>query len=402
MTTNRQADRLVPKGQVSRSRHQPRLTVAADALDAAPRFRRSGAASGAVLLALAATVGCATAPPPAAEPAPAPPAAETRFVDAGWVCGPATRKLAWSELGVPKGAMPVDLALGPDAVWVLFEPTFLLRAARAAGADDEPLFISPPQEGETWSAVDVDPADGSVWLARRDAYEALQVVDGGARRVRLERVTGDGGLVELVVGGETLHTTPFCADHALWSFDRQGGGLKASFEAPAGEGLEVDNTRFINMANACPRVHLARDAGGRLTAFDPFDVRLHRLGEDGWEEAGGPFDLQPPSRYTDVSTLRQERVGPEQAGRYLPDVVRGLTFLAGRPVLIGSPVMSDRGGNRVGMEGTVLYRLEDDVLVPAFERCDGDVLLDLESDATGHAAATERSLIVGAATGGQR
>jgi hypothetical protein len=273
--------------------------------------------------------------------------------------------------------------------------------ARAAGAGDEPTFTSPALEGETWSAVDIDPSDGSVWLARRDAYEALQLVEGGARRVRLDRVTGEGGLVELVAAGEALHTTPFCADHALWTFDRQGGGLRAGFAAPSGEGLEVDDTRSINMANACPRVHLARDAEGRVTAFDPFDVRLHRFADDGWQAVGGPFDLEPPRRYTDVSTLREERVGPEQAARYLPDVVRGLTYLGGRPVLVGGPVLVDLEGNRTSVEGTVLYRLEDDVLVPAFERCDGDVLLDLESDATGHAAVTERALIIGPAAGGR-
>lgn len=362
-----------------------------------PRLRRAGAA--AFLLALAGTVGCASAPPATA---PAEPAAEPVIPDAAWVCGPGARTLAWSELGVPERARPIDLALGPDAVWVLFEPTFLLRVPRAAGSGDAPTFTSPAQEGETWSAIDVDPSDGSVWLARRDAYEALQVVDGGARRVRLERVTGEGGLVELVVAGDALHTTPFCADHALWTFDRQGGGLRAGFAAPEGEGLEVDDTRFINMGNACPRVHLARDAEGRVTAFDPFDVRLHRLAGDGWEAIGGPFDLQPPSRYTDTSTLRQERVGPDQAGRYLPDVVRGLTFLAGRPVLLGGPVTVDRGRNRSSTEGTILYRLEGDLLVPAVERCDREVLLDLESDPTGHAAVTERSLIIGPAAAGRR
>jgi hypothetical protein len=357
-----------------------------------PRLRRAGAAAGAFLLALAGTVGCASAPPATAPPdSPAGPV----IPDAAWVCGPGARTLAWSGLGVPERARPIDLALGPDAVWVLFEPTFLLRVPRATGAGDAPTFTSPAQEGETWSAVDVDPSDGSVWLARRDAYEALQVVDGGARRVRLERVTGEGGLVELVVAGDALHTTPFCADHALWTFDRRGGGLRAGFAAPEGEGLEVDNTRFINMANACPRVHLARDADGRVTAFDPFDVRLHRLAGDGWQAIGGPFDLQPPSRYTDTSTLRQERMGPDQAGRYLPDVVRGLTFLAGRPVLLGGPVTVDRGRNRSSTEGTILYRLEGDLLVPAVERCDREVLLDLESDPTGHAAVTERSLIIG-------
>lgn len=358
------------------------------------RLRRAGF-PGALLLALAATAGCASAPPATPPPATAAPAAEPVIPDAAWVCGPGSRKVAWSDFGVPEQARPIDLALGSDAVWVLFEPTFLLRVARAAGADDAPAFTSPPQEGETWSAVDVDPSDGSVWLARRDAYEALQVVDGGARRVRLDRVTGEGGLVELVVAGEKLHTTPFCADHALWTFDRQGGGLRAGFAAPEGEGLEVDNTRFINMGNPCPRVHLARDADGRITAFDPFDVRLHRFAGDGWEAIGGPFDLQPPSRYTDMSTLRVERMGPDQAGRYLPDVVSGLTFLAGRPVLLGGRVTIDRRGNRSSTEGTVLYRLEGDLLVPAVERCDREVLLDLESDATGHAAVTERSLIIG-------
>lgn len=356
-----------------------------------PRHRRPGAAAGALLLGLAITAGCASAPTPAEPPIP----------DAAWVCGPGARTLAWSELGVPERARPIDLALGPDAVWVLFEPTFLLRVARAAGADEEPTFTSPPREGETWSAVDVDPSDGSVWLARRDAYEALRLVEGGARRVRLDRVTGEGGLVELVAAGEALHTTPFCADHALWTFDRQGGGLRAGFAAPEGEGFDVDNTRMINMGNACPRVHLARDTDGRITAFDPFGVRLHRFAGDEWEAVGGPFDLQPPTRYTDVTTLREERVGPEQAARYLPDVVRGLTFLGGRPVLVGGPVVVDLEGNLTSTEGTVLYRLEGDVLVPAFERCDGELLLDLESDAAGHAAVTERSLILGPAAGGQ-
>jgi hypothetical protein len=361
------------------------------------RSRRSFAATAAAVACAAALVtalGCATAPPTAPPPTPPPPAAAVAAApelppDAALVCGSGSRTVEFQQLGVPPEALPIDLTLGADAAWVLFRPSFLLRVARAPGADEEPVFVSPNQEGEEWLGVDVDPIDGSLWLARRDAYEMVQVVDSRARRVPLQRITGEGGLVEIVAGAQSLHVTPFCADHALWTFDREGDLLGASFELPQGLGLDVDPGRAIVMDRACTRLLLGRDASGSVIAFHPVDVRLHREGAEGWEEIGGPFDIRPPDRY--APGYRVAGLDPGATVHYLPDLVAALAVLDGRPTLLGAEVHIATGETI----GTLLYRVEGDELHPVVEHCGGRHLLDLEADSAGHAALTRKGLILG-------
>jgi hypothetical protein len=166
--------------------------------------------------------------------------------------------------------------------------------------------------------------------------------------------------------------------------------LAASFELPQGLGLDIDTSRSVNLAHACTRVHLARDEAGAVLAFHPVDVSLHRATADGWEAIGGPFDLVPPDRYT--ASFRLAGIGPGESSRYDPDLVRGLALLAGRPTLLGGQVTAAATGRTIG---TLLYRLEGDLLRPVVEHCGGALLLDLESDAAGHAAVTASGLILG-------
>src|SRR4051812_47287851 len=88
----------------------------------------------AVLLLLAA---CASAPvpapgpaprpfrvPPPLSPAPLPPKPLRLF------CGETAKDLPFKSMGVPAEEDPVDVALTPRYVWVLFQPARLLRIDR--------------------------------------------------------------------------------------------------------------------------------------------------------------------------------------------------------------------------------------------------------------------------------
>jgi hypothetical protein len=134
---------------------------------------------------------------------------------------------------------------------------------------------------------------------------------------------------------------------------------------------------------------MGRDEGGSVIAFHPVDVRLHREGAEGWEEIGGPFDIRPPDRY--VTGYRVVGLDPGANLSYLPDLVASLAVLDGRPTLLGAEVRTATGEPI----GTLLYRVEGDELHPVVEHCGGRHLLDLEADATGHAALTSKGLILG-------
>ena len=168
----------------------------------------------AVLLLLS---SCATAPAPS-QPGSAP-AAPNKVERVSVICHGGASAAQFEDLGVPQGERPIAVALGPQHAYVLFGER-LLRVSRLDGKIKAEMTLG--KEGESWTAMDVDPADGSVWLAS-DKFVMRKIAPNWASRaVKLQRVEGDGGFDQLLVAEDALYASPICADDAVWRIDREG------------------------------------------------------------------------------------------------------------------------------------------------------------------------------------
>jgi len=347
-----------------------------------------------VVTVLSLTAACATPAGPPSTPPTIPAAApEARVEDAALLCNSSARITSWKSLKVPGSYRPVDVALTPDRVWVLLAPPALVSVPREGDVGQPKYFI--PKGTADWSSIDADPSDGSLWIASANAYRLAHVLtDGTQQQIDLKRVQGEGGLRQLRVGRDRIYGVPVCADEALWIFNRQGELVDYTFAAP--ERLaDVDTSRTVNIAYACPMVFMARGETGQVMALNPADVKLYRAGEGkNWEVVGGPYDLQPPGRYTDTTKLRTIPLPGGGTLYYLPDLVSRLFLHGGSPMLLGTAVYEHDA-----VRGTLLYRLEGNTLTPSVEVCGRQMLLDVESDGQVYAAITGRELIVGRFSG---
>ena len=340
-------------------------------------------------LLLSCAAGCAPSAPPSVPPQFPAAALETPIEDAALLCNASARVTPWRSIKVPENYRAVDVALTPDRVWVLLAPPALVSLPRE-GDVGQPMFSIPRGEAD-WSAIDTDPTDGSLWIASSNAYRLVHVsADGKQRRIDLKRVQGEGGLRQLRMGRDKIYGVPVCADEALWIFNREGELVDYTFEAPE-RMADVDTTRTVNMGYACPTVFMARGEAGEVMALNPEDVKLYRAGEGKtWDVVGGPWDLEPPGRYTAIADLRKVKLEGVGDAYYLPDLVSRLFLYRGSPVLLGGGV-----SERQSFRGTLLYRVEGNTLTPVVEVCGRQKLIDVESDGAGYAAITPRDLIVG-------
>ncbi len=336
--------------------------------------------------------GCAPTAPPSVQPFPAADL-ESPIEDAALICNAAARVTPWKTIKVPESYRPVDVALTADRVWVLLAPPALVSLPRE-GDVGQPMFSIPRGEAD-WSAIDTDPLDGSLWIASSNAYRLVHVsTDGKQQRIELKRVQGEGGLRQLRVGRDRIYGVPVCADEALWIFNRQGELVGYTFEA-AERMADVDTARTVNLGYACPTVFMARGESGEVMALNPQDVKLYRAGEGKtWDVVGGPYALEPPGRYTDLSNLRKVKLEGVGDAYYLPDLVSRLFLYGGGPVLLGGGV-----SERHALRGTLLYRVQGNTLTPAVEVCGRQMLIDVESDGEGYAAITANELIAGRFSG---
>ncbi|HEY7215643.1 MAG TPA: hypothetical protein VIC28_13515 [Thermoanaerobaculia bacterium] len=335
-------------------------------------------------------VGCAPSAPPSTPPPPFPAAElEAPVEDAALLCNASARVTSWKSIKVPENYRAVDVALTPDRVWVLLAPPALVSLPRE-GEVGQPMFSVPRGEAD-WSAIDTDPVDGSLWIASSNAYRLVHVSpDGNQQRIDLKRVQGEGGLRQLRMGRDRIYGVPVCADEALWIFNREGELVDYTFEA-AERMADLDTARTVNMGYACPTVFMARGEAGEVMALNPQDVKLYRAGEGKkWDVVGGPWELEPPGRYTDIADLRKVKLEGVGDAYYLPDLVNRLFLYRGSPVLLGGGV-----SERHNFRGTLLYRVEGNTLTPVVEVCGRQMLIDVESDGKGYAAITPRDLVVG-------
>lgn len=336
------------------------------------------------------TLGACATPSPIPAPARTPPqpraAAGPAFESQPFLCHPDVRRTSWEALKIPPALRAVDVAVAGESLHVLFNPPYVLTLSRQG--EGEPKLVKPVGDF-TWSSLDVDPVDGSLWIASENAYRLVRIdPQGNARPISLTGVSGDGGLREIRLGRDFLYAVPVCADEAVWIFDRTGRLVGSAFPAPE-KLADVQADRAINPSYACTRVYMGRRADGELLALRPDDVRLYRANGKSWEEAGGPYDLTPPGRYAPPGDMEKLRLGEAQ---YLRDVVSGLFFYGDRPALLGSALFDETSEKRLGI---LFYKVDGQTLEPTPEACGGEAVIAVDSDRDGFVSITDRGLIVG-------
>jgi hypothetical protein len=311
-----------------------------------------------ILLLLA---GCVAAPPPEPVPAPVeppPPAPVPEPVPAGppplppsrLICDVPARKVLLSELGLPEGSRPRDMALTKGTVWLLFEPALLVGLPRQepkpGGGEFEELDeveMIYGAKGEVWETLSVSPRDGSLWITSSSAARLWHKPPlGRVRPVRVPQAK-EGGFRDLTVRWDGIYIAPTsCNGGSIWRIDPSGKLL--------GTGLPRTD-------GACPAVDLETDWSGRTWARLPESGEVFVLSAgDRWmpEPATGPW--------------------PERAGPF-----RGWFFWGAEPVGIG------------GEEETLLVRGAE----PFREDCgEGNRLLRVAGDSRGWAALTRDWLLL--------
>jgi streptogramin lyase len=124
---------------------------------------------------------CASAPAPMVNVALAP--AVRRLAVPGpppvfLICNAAAAQVSFRAMGVPNGERPLDVAVANGHIYVLFEPARFLRLTPGeAGKLQADMRVGEPDE--KWQAMDVDPTDGSVWLAS-EKFGLLKISCHGA------------------------------------------------------------------------------------------------------------------------------------------------------------------------------------------------------------------------------
>jgi len=238
-----------------------------------PAHPRSKDLVSALLLLLAA---CATAPAPPAAPPPSPPralalrppaspTALTAPEPAALFCGRGAVHVSLKALNLPPEEEPVDVALTPHYVWVLYQPDRLLRFDRTVGegrSEPPPMAAKLGPPGEVWTGIDADPVDGSVWAVTEEFVFHDISPDLRMTTVPLQRkVRGKSGFARLLAAPDALYAAPICGDYGVWRIDRHGKVLGTAFpiEHQPDEVLDPDTM-------PCAEAHIERDAEGRILA----------------------------------------------------------------------------------------------------------------------------------------
>jgi hypothetical protein len=206
------------------------------------------------------------------------------------ICGVQVgRTQSLADLGLPEGSRPVDLALGKDTVWLLFEPALLVGLPREAtelapvaipefGAIEEMADLIAGPAGAKWSALTVD-WDGTVWIVSAEGAGLWRKPPGRRpQAVRLPAAPAPrrGGFRDVLAGRGSVWLAPACADSAAWRLAPSGKLLGTAFDgAPNGA------------PEGCPVAAFERDWSGTFWALRPDRGELFQLGFDQtWQPAG--------------------------------------------------------------------------------------------------------------------
>jgi hypothetical protein len=342
--------------------------------------------------ALALTAGCASAPavPHAVSAASAAPA-EPEPVRVSLICQDRAAAARFDQLGVPKGEQAVEVTLGKDAAYVLFRPARLLRVTRREGKIEAEMALGKP--GETWTAMDVDPLDGSIWLSSEQLSLLRISPEWKTRVVKIQKVQGSGGFKRLRVAPDAIYAAPFCAETAVWQIDRDGKVLGTSFPVPPPEPGAADEPRKLDELG-CSAVRLERGADGRILAWDPQHETLQQAdGKGAWTAAdpaaAGRFkavlDASP-----DQTVVKGVAVGKRDEAWFIKSGPRELFWWKGRPAFLGALTTRNRGGN-----DTLLLVPQGEKMKEVVENCYGAPIVSIATTPTQYAAITYAAIILG-------
>ncbi|MGH9361709.1 MAG: hypothetical protein ACRD2T_07310, partial [Thermoanaerobaculia bacterium] len=300
------------------------------------------------------------------------------------LCHEGARAALFDKMGVPGGERPVQVALGPEHVWVRFESGRLLRLTPAGGKVDVEMRLPEPEE--RWTAMDVDPADGSIWLAS-DRLRFVKVSPAGVvSRIPLRGITGTSDFTDLRLAGDSIWVGAVCAGYALLRFDREGRLLGKAFpvEPPPDASEVVRDAAELGCGGA---IRMERDAAGRLVAFDAFDRVTYEPDARGeWEVSGSELFTSVPTGYQSV--VQGVDVGGAGEQWYVGKFASALFFWKGRPVFLGPAAIGSRASRVLLVPGGGAVR-------ELVESCYGNLIVGVATDATRYAAITERSVVFG-------
>jgi hypothetical protein len=283
--------------------------------------------------------------------------------------------------------MPIAVALGKDATYVLFDPARLLRLTRKDGKIQAEMALGPA--GERWTALDVDPGDGAVWISTDHMSLVRVSPEWKTKAVKIQKVEGHGGFRRLLVAADAIYAAPECAETGVWRISQDGKVLGTAFPAPPRSADEPLRPDELN----CSPVRLERDAEGRIVAWDPATETLRRADAQGaWTEVDSGFfrtveDSLPGAQQTVVKGVA---VGEKDEQWYLKSRPRDLFWWKGKPVFLG-PITTKSAG---GLE-TLLLVPGPDQVGEVIENCYGSTIRAIASDATRYAAITSNAVVLG-------
>lgn len=343
-------------------------------------------------------VSCVSAPPQApAAPAPKEAAVEKAPPSVNLLCHEAARAVRFDKIGVPAGEWPVDVALSPRSVWVLFEGGRLVQLSRGGERLEVQMRFLP---GRGWSKLDVDPVDGSVWAASSASLDLQRISpDGQVSPVKLQRkVEGAGGFSGLVVARDAIYAQPTCADAAVWRLDRSGKLLGTEFQASP---RQQEQPEVVHMGTgperSCNSVRLERDAQGRILAWDRERRATYQVDAEGkWSPSDSTL-FTHLREWGEPATLALKGVdvGESSEQWFFTGVTGGLFFWKGQPIFLGSSTSKEK---EIGND-TVLYVARENGARELLMACNGFPVRDVATDDTSYAALTERFLILGELAG---
>jgi hypothetical protein len=326
---------------------------------------------------------CATAPSSAPQRAAAPDATPRVSL----ICHGKARAASFEKLGVPPEERPIAVAMGGGAVYVLFAPARLLRVTEEGGKLQTEMALG--RSGETWTALDVDPVDGSAWLAG-DNLSLVQVSPAWKlRSVKLQKVEGPGAFERLLVAPDAIYAMPSCAETSVWRISRDGAVLGTSFPA-----VPPDPAQPVQPSELrCSTVRLERDGGGQILAWDARRNTLQQADAQGAWTAGTAADttfFAAAQRSTAEHVARGVAVGERDEQWYVKTGPRDLFWWKGRPVFLGPITTKNTGGQE-----TLLLVPQGNEVREVIESCYGATIAGIATTPTRYAAFTSGALILG-------
>lgn len=348
-------------------------------------LRPLGSAAPVVLLLLSA---CASTPAPAPAPAASAAKAKDEPRRVSLVCHDKSTALRFDQMGVPAGERAEQVAVHGDFTYVLFRPGRLVRVHQQEGKARVEMSLAPP--GETWTALGVDSADGSVWVASESFALYRFDRDWKTKKVPIQRVAGSGGFATLLVGPDAIYARPFCAEDGIWRIDREGKILGSAFPAPPPE--ESDEPRRMDELRCSP-VRLERGPEGNIVVWDYNQRKLHSAEADGrWTEVPAGFFSALQTGEGQASVVKGADVGGEQEQWYLNTSARDLFYWKNRPVFFGGLASRSKGGHNTVL---LLPREDESGFEELIESCYDLAIFDVATDGPRYAAITEKVVVFG-------